>query len=171
MNQSEIIAKLQSELTDMENLSNSFEETTFFKQPHAEKWSAAQNIVHLNFVAKNIMGALSNPSVLEGFGKADRASRDFDTIRDAYLSGLAVFQAKGMPYKHLNTEGSKADMLHGFKTLHQNLATQIAALSEEDMDSLQLPHPVLGVMTVREMIYFATYHIRHHFNIVEKLNS
>lgn len=171
MNQSELLKKLKSEFSDMENLANTFEEEAFFKQPHAEKWSAAQNIVHLNFVAKSIIGALKDPSVLAANGKADRASRDFDTVRDTYLSGLAVWQAKGMPYRHLNTEGVKSNLLLDFKTLHQGLMSQAALLSEEDWDTLQLPHPVLGLMTLREMLYFATYHIRHHFNIVEKINS
>jgi DinB superfamily len=171
MNQSELLAKLKSEFSDMENLANSFEETAFFKQPHAEKWSVAQNIVHLNFVAKNILGALNTPSVLAGFGKANRASRDFDTIRDAYLQGLSEWQAKGMPYKHLNTEGPKTGLLQDFEAIHQNLMSFAETLSEEDLNTLQLPHPVLGLMTVREMLCFATYHIRHHFDIVEKINS
>lgn len=171
MNQSELLAKLKSEFSDMENLGNTFDETAFFQQPHAEKWSAAQNIVHLNFVAKSIIGALKDPSVLAAYGKADRPSRDFDAVRDAYLNGLAVWQAKGMPYRHLNTEGVKSNLLLEFKTLHQSLVSQTALLSEEDWDTLQLPHPVLGLMTLREMLYFATYHIRHHFDIVEKINS
>jgi DinB superfamily len=170
MNQSELLAKFNSEFSDMENLANSFDEAAFFKQPHAEKWSVAQNLVHLNFVAKNILGALSTPAVLTGFGKANRASRDFDTIRDAYLSGLSEWQAKGMPYKHLNTEGPKISLLQNFKAIHQNLMTHAASLSEDDLDSFQLPHPVLGLMTVREMLGFAAYHIRHHYEIIEKIN-
>jgi hypothetical protein len=171
MNQSELVEKLRFESSEMGNLANTFEESAFFKQPHAEKWSVAQNIVHLNFVAKSIIGAIKDPTVLAPNGAATRPSRDFDTIRDTYLTGLAAFKANGMPYRHLNTEGTKADSLNTFKMFHQNLISQSTTLSETDWDTLQLPHPVLGLMTLREMMSFATYHIRHHYDIVEKINS
>jgi hypothetical protein len=170
MNQSELLAKLKSEFSEMENLANSFEEVAFFKQPHAEKWSVAQNIVHLNFVAKSILGGIKDPSVLAANGVATRPSRDFDAVREAYLTGLIAYKAKGMPYRHLNTEGPKVNLINEFNTLHEKLVTQSATLSEADWDELQLPHPVLGLMTLREMMCFATYHIRHHYNIVEKIN-
>jgi hypothetical protein len=34
--------------------------------------------------------------------------------------------------------------------------------SEDDLDSIRLPHPLLGKLTVREMLYFAVYHVGHH---------
>jgi DinB superfamily len=171
MNQSELLAKLKSEFSDMENLANTFEESVFFKQPHAEKWSAAQNIVHLINSTKGIASALKDPSVLGAYGKAERLSSDYETIKNNYRVGLTALQAKGMPYKHLDTEGSKENLLQNFKDINQKLLTRAAQLNEADFDSLQLPHPLLGMMTLREMLYFTADHTRHHFNIVEKINS
>jgi hypothetical protein len=171
MNQSELLAKLKSEFSDMENLANSFEEAAFFKQSHAEKWSAAQNIVHLINSTKGIASALKDPSVLGAYGKSERPSSDFDTIKNNYRIGLAAFQAKGMPYKHLDTEGTKENLLQNFKDINQKLVARAAQLQEADFDSLQLPHPLLGMMTLREMLYFTADHTRHHFDIVEKINS
>jgi hypothetical protein len=171
MNQSELIEKLRFEFSDMENLANSFEETAFFKQPHAEKWSAAQNIVHLINSTKGIASALKTPSVLDAYGKAERPSSDYETIQNNYRVGLATLQAKGMPYKHLDTEGDKAQLLQNFKDINQKLVTRATQLHEADFDTFQLPHPLLGMMTLREMLYFTADHTRHHFNIVEKINS
>jgi DinB superfamily len=170
MNQTELLTNLNPKFFDMENLANSFEETAFFKQPHAEKWSAAQNIVHLINSTKGIASALKDPSVLGAYGKAERPSNDFDTIKNNYRIGLAAFQAKGMPYKHLDTEGSKENLLQNFKDINQKLVARAAQLQEDDFDTLQLPHPLLGMMTLREMLYFTADHTRHHFDIVEKIN-
>lgn len=170
MNQSELIEKLRFEFSDMENLVNTYEESVFFKQPHAEKWSAAQNIVHLINSTKGIASALKDPSVLSAYGKAERPSSDFETIQNNYRVGLAAFQAKGMPYKHLDTEGSKENLIQSFKDINQKLVTRAAQLQEADFDTLQLPHPLLGMMTLREMLYFTADHTRHHFDIVEKIN-
>jgi hypothetical protein len=34
--------------------------------------------------------------------------------------------------------------------------------NEEDLDTIRLPHPLLGKITAREMIYFTLYHAKHH---------
>jgi DinB superfamily len=171
MNQSELLEKLKFEFSDMENLANTFEEPVFFKQPHAEKWSVAQNIVHLINSTKGIASALKEPSVLGAYGQANRPSRDFETIQETYNTVLTDLKAKGMPYKHLEAEGSKAQLLYNFNEINEKLVTRAALLSETDFDTLQLPHPVLGMMTLREMLYFTADHTRHHYNIVEKINS
>jgi hypothetical protein len=171
MNQSELLAKLKSEFFDMKNLANTFEESAFFKQPHAEKWSAAQNIVHLVNSTKGIASALKDPSVLAPYGQANRPSREFETVQETYKSVLTDLKAKGMPYKHLDTEGSKENLIQNFKDITEKLVTRAALLNETDFDTLQLPHPVLGMMTLREMLYFTADHTRHHHDIVEKINS
>ncbi len=40
---------------------------------------------------------------------------------------------------------------------------------DSDLDRLRLPHPLLGKLTVREMLYFTLYHNAHHARrIVER---
>ena len=36
--------------------------------------------------------------------------------------------------------------------------------SEDEIDTYILPHPLLGKLTIREMIYFTIYHVEHHQN-------
>jgi hypothetical protein len=33
---------------------------------------------------------------------------------------------------------------------------------------LILPHPLLGKITIREMLYFTAYHVQHHENIIKR---
>jgi len=44
----------------------------------------------------------------------------------------------------------------------------LSGFSEEDLDKLILPHPLLGKLTLREMMYFTIYHVQHHQRIVER---
>ncbi|MFN2437645.1 MAG: hypothetical protein ABR503_00495 [Chitinophagaceae bacterium] len=37
--------------------------------------------------------------------------------------------------------------------------------SEEEIDRFVLPHPLLGKLTLREMMYFTIYHVEHHHKI------
>ena len=41
------------------------------------------------------------------------------------------------------------------------------SLSESDLDTLQAPHPLLGKLTLRELMYFTIYHAQHHQRNVE----
>ena len=40
--------------------------------------------------------------------------------------------------------------------------------SEKDLDKYKLPHPLLGKLTVREMLFFTIYHNEHHLKAMLK---
>jgi hypothetical protein len=43
---------------------------------------------------------------------------------------------------------------------------------EEDLDRYRLPHPVLGLVTVREMLMFTLFHFDHHReNVARRLEA
>ena len=44
--------------------------------------------------------------------------------------------------------------------------TNTLAWSERALDRYRLPHPLLGRLTVREMLLFTLYHSVHHFSLV-----
>jgi hypothetical protein len=46
--------------------------------------------------------------------------------------------------------------------LVQELCLRLGNFTEEDLDSYCLPHPLLGNLTMREMLYNAIYHVQHH---------
>jgi len=40
---------------------------------------------------------------------------------------------------------------------------------DENLDEYLLPHPLLGKLTIREMLFFTLYHDQHHVNNVRQL--
>jgi hypothetical protein len=48
------------------------------------------------------------------------------------------------------------------ETLANQLADVVGHWREEDLDRYRLPHPLLGKLTVREMLLFTVYHNYHH---------
>jgi len=40
--------------------------------------------------------------------------------------------------------------------------------SELQMDRIRLPHPVLGKLSVREMLFFTLYHNQHHLDAAKR---
>jgi hypothetical protein len=170
MTQNEIKNWLQTELDAYTALVQKMDETAFFAQPHTEKWSAAQHTQHLIEAGAGVAGALRDKANLqERFGLASHAYRSLEVYQPIYLNTLAQLKAAGkFPYRHIETAGDRAALLGGLAAVTQKMADRMGALSEEDMDTHQMPHPVLGLMSVREMAEFIAYHIRHHYDIVEK---
>ena len=48
------------------------------------------------------------------------------------------------------------------------MCTRAQRWSDADLDSVLLPHPLLGKVTVREMLYFTIHHVQHHHALVER---
>ena len=95
------------------------------------------------------------------FGRANRPSRSYDELVTRYKEKL---QAGGKSTARFLPD-STCDRLALIQTLqnHVNsLSSRINRFSESELDEFILPHPLLGKLTLREMLYFTIYHVEHH---------
>ena len=53
----------------------------------------------------------------------------------------------------------------------EKLNEQIDEWKEDDLKSYQLPHPVLGKLSIKEMIFFTIIHTDHHRMQIESCTS
>ena len=54
------------------------------------------------------------------------------------------------------------------RDLIKRLSARVDRWSDEDLDNTLLPHPLLGKLTVREMLFFTIHHVQHHQRLVER---
>lgn len=145
----------------------------FFAHP-AAGWSIAENVKHLSKTTLPITLGLKLPSVIPSviFGKGS-GSRSFAEVRAAYYASLeGGFQA-GIytPGKAAEpaTAAQSADQERLIKKLEKSIADLVAAFSTlEDrvLDSVRMPHPAIGRITIREMLYTSLNHDIHHMSVV-----
>jgi hypothetical protein len=57
-------------------------------------------------------------------------------------------------------------LLAKWQKLRPGLTGAIRRWDEAALDRYRLPHPLLGKLTLREMLYFTLYHLGHHAQIV-----
>jgi hypothetical protein len=105
------------------------------------------------------------------FGKARKPSRSFTHLRDDYRAVLAKGAQAGRfgPRETVPPADPAAayDRLLGkWQRLRPNLSDAIRRWDESALDYYRMPHPLLGKLTVREMLFFTLYHIGHHATIV-----
>ncbi len=170
MNKYELIQSMNENHNRFVNYVNTLSEKEFlFALP--EKWTAAQQLDHLVRSTKPLILAVRLPKFMLHivFGSANRPSKSFEELVDKYLKKI---NAGG------KASGSFIPPVVGFekrKSLSkelQNIVTKInnglKNFTEEELDECILPHPLLGKITIREMMYFTIYHVDHHHFIIDK---
>lgn len=141
-----------------------------FEAPLNEKWSAGQNLDHLIRSIKPLQLAYALPKFMLRllFGKTNRPSKTYDELVAKYKSKLAVgARASGRFVPPIVSGNKKTALLSIYQEQKQKLISKIKNTSEKDLDLYILPHPLLGKITLREMLFFTVYHNEHHLNILK----
>ncbi len=173
MTKSEILEKLEINHNQFISYLDSLNEEEFeFALP--EKWSAGQQLQHIVLSVKPLAQGFILPRFMLKviFGKTNRPSRSFDALVARYNEKLALGgRASGafVPKKVTFEEKSKLFII--LKKYVSAIIKHISAYSDADMDLMILPHPLLGKLTVREMLYFTAHHVFHHQELVKQYLS
>ena len=129
------------------------------------KWSVAEVMQHLYLSARPVVRLLIGPrEVLDQWGRADRPSRQYHEIKSAYQNVLAT-GAKApatMSPRADDMQVSRGELVERFRSIYQSLIEAIKNWPANELDNYCIPHPVLGRLTVREMLYFTGIHTEHH---------
>jgi len=149
--------------------------TRVFFDPIGTAWSPADHVRHLNKAISAVTRGLSLPRPILAllFGRPARASRHFQEIRETYHDVLAAGGNAGRFAVSSTRHGSMPDVDRArIMTAHRGavhaLRDRIAGLSDHSLDRYRLPHPLLGKLTLREMLLFTLLHNQHHVDVARR---
>jgi len=157
------------ELTDYVN---SLSESDFMFSMN-NKWTAGQQIKHISLCLLPIDQALTSKDFLEKkFGKVDRPSLEYESVLSNYKSALesgGKAPEKFVPEK--NSFLDKQELIKELKNLLHSITNKLENYAEIELDSFVLPHPLLGMMTLREFFYLMSFHGTHHLEQTKMNNQ
>ena len=138
-----------------------------------DKWSSGQHILHLDQTLRLINKALSYPKFLikYKYGTSNRPSRSYDEVANRYNERLFENQEKARVFNQnlkKPTVKEREQLIDSLKILNKKLQYKTTKLKDKQLDTLLLPHPLMGRMTLREIIMWSAYHTEHHLNILKK---
>jgi hypothetical protein len=135
------------------------------------KWSPVQHMHHIHRSVRPVALALLAPKwfLRWRIGKPNRPSRTYDELVARYKEKLAAGGAAPAAFVPPQLDAAIAVPLSR-KVLQEveRVRHRLKRWSEAELDNTLLPHPLLGKVTVREMVYFTIYHVQHHQALVER---
>ncbi|MBI1307307.1 MAG: hypothetical protein GC181_11955 [Bacteroidetes bacterium] len=167
---------IQSQLNDLwievENALLNVSDTAANTQSVEGVWSPAQELRHMNLSAEPVAKAL--------FASADqlfnpeiptRNGLEYDELNEKYWSVINSQQVNAPARFRADGESfTLSVLLEDWNRIGAMFQKGIPNWNEEDLDKIQLRHPVLDYLTFREMLMFTHIHSSHHFRrIREKL--
>lgn len=136
------------------------------------KWNAGQQTLHLIKSVKPIAKGLGMPKFLlrRKFGKSNQLSRSYQELVAQYLSDLKDHSgAPPKAYAPGNVSYADAEeMTRKLKGYVLTICMKLARWKEDQLDNYAVPHPLLGTLTLRELLYFTIYHAEHHQQKIER---
>ena len=137
-----------------------------------DKWTAGQQLVHILLSVKAASKGFGMPNLVlqTTFGKAKTPSRSYEELVAAYQQALQAGGKAPQTYIPDPVAFEAREKLIGkvdeaLDTLH----AQVEKRKESSLDQLRLPHPLIGKLSLREMLYFTIYHVQHHHKSVQAL--
>jgi uncharacterized damage-inducible protein DinB len=166
--ETELIAALNDASQRVKNWFAEIPANEFFTR-QGEVWSASDNVDHLIKSHQPLSKGMKLPRItLQAmFGKPEKPSMSYEELCQGYREAIAKGgRALGrfLPEQQTpeNAKEAQAELLDEFVKASAELASAAENWDESDLDRYLLPHPLLGKLTVREMLYFTIYHnLRH----------
>lgn len=157
------------------NYVDSLDANSYEFKKDGSKWNGGQQAHHILKSCQALLRLLWMPDFLmkRQFGRANRPSRTPAEVVKRYHEKLNQVDSSTTPFLADNQSFQDKDaLLKVCRNKSAKIAKKFNRYSEERLDKVVLPHPLLGKVTLREMGYFFIHHAQHHHNgTVENLKS
>jgi hypothetical protein len=168
MTKQELIEKFYQNHKELSDYVDSLPDDKFTHLQN-EKWTAGQQLSHVYLCLKPISQALTSKEFIENkFGRISRPTMDYNDVINIYnrtLKNGGKAPDKFVPQRVDMSD--KAKLVQDLSELLTTIKNQISIYSDNDLDTLVLPHPLLGSLTINEMFYLMTQHATHHLRQTE----
>ncbi len=166
MTKPELIAEFHKQHREFSEYINSLSDDDFV-QRRADKWSPGQQLLHVYMTLVPFPKVLpAKAYIQEKFGTINRALWDYDTVIKNYKNTSLKAPEQYLP--EAVTLQQRASITQELDQILAVIEKDLDKYSETELDTLVLPHPLLGKLTLREMFYLMSYHAAHHLQQTQR---
>ncbi len=168
--QNEVAAGLERRFTEVTDWFASQPDESFCQSP-PERWTQGQQLKHLIQSTKPLNMALRLPRLVLRlkFGLATGAGESLEGVSARYEGVLADGGKAGGAFIPPPIElEAKPHLLETLGREGTKLVEVVGKWRESDLDKYVLPHPLLGNLSIRDMLFFTYHHMGHHLETLER---
>jgi len=172
MNKKDIVEILEQKHQNLFDWLLSSGDENWEKGP-VDRWTSGQHVLHLFDSMVLLNKALKYPKFLlrYKFGTSNRPSRTYDEVAKRYEERLSENQERARNFnRDLKKPALKERkrLIDSLQIQNKKLQYKTSKLKDKHLDTLLLPHPLMGKMTLREIIMWTAHHTDHHVEILKK---
>jgi hypothetical protein len=162
MTKHEICSKLESGQNDIVMFLRSLSDEVFFKGSN-ERWSPAYHLAHLTFTHKRVARGFKAKDRLQEYAGEPKS---YEEIKSNYLAALQNAASAGFlqnnPFAARVESDNKETEITAFLQTARALREAVSDWSEEELNTKGMQHPLLNLISAREILLFMVYHDQHH---------
>lgn len=138
----------------------------------SDKWTSGQHVLHLVDSIKMLNKALRVPKFIlkRKFGMANRPVRSYEEVATRYDERLKANLERAKEFNaglKVPSQKDKQRLIATLQIQNKKLQYKTNKWSDKHLDTLLLPHPLMGRMIIREIIMWTAHHTRHHVSILK----
>jgi uncharacterized damage-inducible protein DinB len=147
---------------------------SFWEKDLPGKWSVGQHVLHLIQSTDPLIKGIKAPDILLRwkFGVNNRPSRDYETVVARYQEKLlSVREGTTSPFSRNMPTLTFKDRDQTFRDMsdrNRRLNTANLKIREKSLDVILIGHPLMGKLTLREILMWNAFHTEHHRQILEQ---
>lgn len=135
------------------------------------KWSAGQNLDHLRKSTKVINKIMRLPKLIHlyKFGRIKNAPDDYESLERNYKNySLNGIKAPEMYHPNPISNTDKKILMDRFDKQRELLIDNLYKAKESYLNNYAVPHPKLGKLSMKSILYFTCIHTEHHLDLMKK---
>ena len=163
----EIRATLADQELAIAHYVDGFSDEAFFA-PQGEHWSPAGHLRHLSKTVRAVASGVGQPRIaLLPFGRSKAGSRSFEQVVAIYRAALDAGGQAGRygpssRVPDLSPAEWRRQIMSRWADSGERLRKAVLGWSESQLDVYRVPHPLIGKLTLRELLLWNLYHNAHH---------
>lgn len=169
-NKDEIIRGLRDSIGALDDWIAAQPEAAFVQGPQG-RWSQGQHLDHLIRSVSPLLQGLAAPKFVLGllYGTAKRPSMPYAELAAKYEKVLDEGGKASGPYVPPTVSADKKSALVAkHRRSAEKLAKLLGKFSETDLDKYGAKHPLIGWLTLRELLFFTIHHHDHHLHTLQR---
>lgn len=172
MKKAEIINIINEKVDNLLDWLEDHDDIQFEISNRPNKWTTGQHVDHLIKSMTHLATAFTLPKFFlkYKFGTNNRNERTYKETYDRYIHTLAtenIVPGKRYQPAIIKNDQKKSKLLE-LDCARKKIISKIKKYSEKDMSTYLIPHPAIGRLTIREILYFTAFHAEHHHKTLKE---